>query len=76
MIHEEEICSRCSFHDKGCAYEIRGMQRKCRDFDYLELEVAAEKLVEAVERYTKPNKGEFCHRSELLTKCNQLKELL
>lgn len=37
---------------------------------------SAKALVEAVERYAKPNKGEFCHRSELLIKCNQLKKIL
>lgn len=37
---------------------------------------AASDLVDAVERYTKPEKGQFCHRSELINVKNKLKELL
>lgn len=52
--------------DKG--YQPSGIQDPLR--------AAAAALVEAVERYTKPNKGEFCHRTELLTKCKKLKALI
>lgn len=41
-----------------------------------ELQKAASDLVDAVERYTKPEKGQFCHRSELINVKNKLKELL
>lgn len=37
---------------------------------------AASDLVDAVERYTKPEKGQFCHRSELLNIKDRLKGLM
>ena len=40
------------------------------------IRAAASDLVDAVERYTKPEKGRFCHRSELLNIKDRLKELL
>lgn len=44
--------------------------------DVAELYKAASALVDAVERYTKPEKGQFCHRSELLNIKDRLKGLM
>ena len=41
-----------------------------------EIVCAASNLVDAVERYVNPQKGQFCHRSELLIVKDKLKELL
>lgn len=48
--------------------EVRGV-----DVDLIDAALA---LVEAVERYVCPKKGQFCHRTELLNKVRKLKELL
>ena len=37
---------------------------------------AAKSLVDAVEKYVNPKKGEYLHRSELLIKIKELKEIL
>lgn len=37
---------------------------------------AASDLVDAVEKYVNPKKGEYLHRSELLVKVKELKEIL
>lgn len=76
MTHEEEICARC--HDHGnCPYEIRNLQRKCQEFDRLDMADAAKKLVEAVEQYVEPKPGTpYMHRSSLLEIKNRLKEFV
>ena len=76
MTHEEEICSKCPLHDKGCAYELRELQCKCTAFEHIELREAAKELVGCVERYTYPKGKKLCRRSELLIACNKLKGLL
>lgn len=45
-------------------------------FDNSNLLKAASDLVDAVERYTKPEKGQFCQRSELLNVKDRLKKLI
>lgn len=52
--------------DKG--YQPSGIQDPVK--------AAALALMDAVERYVCPKKGEFCHRTELLNKVRKLKELL
>lgn len=37
---------------------------------------AAQDLVDAVEKYVNPKKGEYIHRSELLAKVKEIKEIL
>ena len=77
MNHNEEICSRCFLHDKDCAYELRQMFDKCSMFELLELKIAAEKLVEAIEQYVEPKPGTpYMHRTKLLNIKNKVKELL
>jgi len=44
--------------------------------EVLELANAASDLVDAVERYVSPQKGQFCHRSELLILKDKLKNLI
>jgi len=41
-----------------------------------EIKKAASALVDAVERYVSPQKGQFCHRSELLILKDKLKNLI
>lgn len=43
---------------------------------YKELAETTKDFIETVERYVTPTKGQFCHRSELLRKLNQLKSIL
>ena len=73
---KEDVCKRCFLHDKDCAYELRQLFDKCSTYEYLELKIAAEELVEAVEKYVEPKKGEYMHRTTLLTIKNNLKKLL
>lgn len=76
MTHEEEICARCNDHG-DCPYERRNLQRKCEEFDRLDLAVAAENLVDAVEQYVEPKPGTpYMQRSTLLAIKNRLKEFV
>lgn len=45
-------------------------------FDDSNLLKAASALVDAVDRYINPQKGQFCHRSELLNVKDRLKKLI
>ena len=76
-------CIDCKYTDcrmrgeGGCLDPITGhLWHPEPEEELLEIKEAASALVEAVERYVCPKKGEFCHRNELLTKCRNLKELL
>lgn len=40
------------------------------------IKAGAQDLADAVRRYVQPGKGEFCSRTELLNKVNELKEKL
>lgn len=74
---KEDVCKRCFLHDKDCAYELRQLFDKCSTYEHLELKIAAEELVDAVEKYVEPKSGTpYMHRTTLLTIKNNLKKLL
>lgn len=73
-IIEDEIQGFCDVDDTG--------RQKVKVIDTTrwdstgELITKAGNLVEAIERYVEPKKGEHCTRNELLIVKNQLKDLL